>query len=215
MKYFWGTPRKSPLEQPGVGTKERRSESLGCILRTTTRADHPPTSQLLEERSLLQLLAKRKVQALQAQGVVSLEVLLANKEPEGRSGREQSIVTETEAPRGSRLLLTDKHVRDGEWSREYQRAVCGATWPGSQFLYITHGAAWVSSNGPTLALHTFAWHMKAMVGLFHVAMDDSGARMIETIFWSGHQKNGLFVFALRWGEIERPDYGPENQNMVF
>ena len=198
-----------------MGTKERRSESLGCILRTTTRADHPPTSQLLEERSLLQLLAKRKVQALQAQGVVSLEVLLANKEPEGRSGREQSIVTETEAPRGSRLLLTDKHVRDGEWSREYQRAVCGATWPGSQFLYITHGAAWVSSNGPTLALHTFAWHMKAMVGLFHVAMDDSGARMIETIFWSGHQKNGLFVFALRRGEIERPDYGPENQNMVF
>jgi len=170
---------------------------LGCILRTTTRADHPPTSQLLEERSLLQLLAKRKVQALQAQGVVSLEVLLANKEPEGRSGREQRTVTETEAPRGSRHVLTDEHVCDGAWSREYQRAVCGATWPGSQFLYITHGAAWVSSNGPTLALHTFAWHMKAMVGLFHVAMDDSGARMIETIFWSGHQKNGLFVFALR------------------
>ena len=188
---------------------------MGCILRTTTRADHPPTSQLLEERSLLQLLAKRKVQALQAQGVVSLEVLLANKEPEGRSGREQRIVTETEAPRGSRHVLTDEHVCDGAWSREYQRAACGATWPGSQFLYITHGAAWVSSNGPTLALHTFAWHMKAMVGLFHVAMDDSGARMIETIFWSGHQKNGLFVFALRRGEIERPDYGPENQNMVF
>ena len=178
---------------------------MGCILRTTTRADHPPTSQLLEERSLLQLLAKRKVQALQAQGVVSLEVLLANKEPEGRSGREQSIVTETEAPRGSRLLLTDKHVRDGEWSREYQRAVCGATWPGSQFLYTTHGAAWVSSNGPMLALHTFAWHMKAMVGLFHVAKEDSGTRMIkrqETKFWSssgepssgGKLKDQILVF---------------------
>ena len=124
---------------------------------------------------------------------MSLEVLLANKEPEGRSGREQRIVTETEAPRGSRHVLTDEHVCDGAWSREYQRAVCGATWPGSQFLYITHGAAWVSSNGPTLALHTFAWHMKAMVGLFHVAMDDSGARMIETIFWSGHQKM-VFLF---------------------
>ena len=37
-----------------------------------------------------------------------------------------------------------------------------------------------------LALHT-AWHMKAMVGLFHVAKEDSGARMIkrqETKFWS-------------------------------
>ena len=215
MKYFWGTSRKSPLEQPGVGITAVVVSGLKCILPTTTRVDHPPTSQLIEERILLQLLAKRKVQALRAQGVVSLEVRLANREPQSRSGREQSIVTETEAPRGSRLLLTDKHVRDGEWSREYQRAVCGATWPGSQFLYNTHGAAWVSSNGPALALHTSAWHMKAMVGLFHVAMDDSGARMIETIFWSGHQKNGLFVFALRWGEIERPDYGPENQNMVF
>ena len=148
MKYFSGTSRKSPLEQPGAGTKERRSESLGCILRTTTRADHPPTSQLLEERSLLQLLAKRKVQALQAQGVVSLEVLLANKEPEGRSGREQSIVTETEAPRGSRLLLTEKHVRDGEWSREYQRAVCGATLPGSQFCTSPTGRRGSLRTGP-------------------------------------------------------------------
>ena len=178
---------------------------MGCILRTTTRADHPPTSQLLEERSLLQLLAKRKVQALRAQGVVSLEVRLAKREPQSRSGREQSIVTETEAPRGSRLLLTDKHVRDEEWSREYQCAVCGATRSGSQFLYISHRAAWVSSNGPMLALHTFAWHMKAMVGLFHVAMDDSGARMIETIFWSGHQKNGLFVFALLLSTAILPD----------
>ena len=159
---------------------------LKCILPTTTRVDHPPTSQLIEERILLQLLAKRKVQALRAQGVVSLEVRLANREPQSRSGREQSIVTETEAPRGSRLLLTDKHVRDEEWSREYQCAVCGATRSGSQFLYISHRAAWVSSNGPMLALHT-AWHMKAMVGLFHVAKEDSGARMIkrqETKFWS-------------------------------
>ena len=55
------------------------------------------------------------------------------------------------------------------------------------FLYISHRAAWVSSNGPMLALHTFAWHMKAMVGLFHVAKEDSGTRMIkrqETKFWS-------------------------------
>ena len=87
---------------------------LKCILPTTTRVDHPPTSQLIEERILLQLLAKRKVQALRAQGVVSLEVRLAKREPQSRSGREQSIVTETEAPRGSRLLLTDKHVRDEE-----------------------------------------------------------------------------------------------------
>ena len=112
---------------------------LKCILPTTTRVDHPPTSQLIEERILLQLLAKRKVQALQAQGVVSLEVLLANKEPEGRSGREQSIVTETEAPRGSRLLLTDKHVRDEGWSREYQRAVCGNTVGESVFVHQPQG----------------------------------------------------------------------------
>ena len=57
--------------------------------------------------------------------------------------------------------------------------------------------------------------MKAMVGLFHVAMDDSGARMIETIFWSGHQKNGLFVFALRRGEIERPDYCSFGRSRFF
>ena len=100
---------------------------LKCILPTTTRVDHPPTSQLIEERILLQLLAKRKVQSLRAQGVVGLEVRLANREPQSRSDREQSIVTETEAPRGSRLLLTDRHVRDEGWSREYQRAVCGAT----------------------------------------------------------------------------------------
>ena len=31
----------------------------------------------------------------------------------------------------------------------------------------------------------------------------------------GDFKNGLFVFDLRRGEIERPDYGPENQIMVF
>ena len=185
---------------------------MGCILRTTTRADHPPTSQLLEERSLLQLLAKRKVQALQAQGVVSLEVLLANKEPEGRSGREQSIVTETEAPRGSRLLLTDKHVRDGEWSREYQRAVCGATWPGSQFLYNTHGAAWVSSNGPALALHTSAWHMKAMVGLFHVAMDDSGAGCQLSLDLKNRTPCGE---PLREGKQGSPNSDPKMKNRTF
>ena len=80
---------------------------------------------------------------------------------------------------------------------------------------MKNGALWVWFKKARKVGFASAWHMKAMVGLFHVAMDDSGARMIETIFWSGHQKNGLFVFALRWGEIERPDYGPENQNMVF
>ena len=77
--------------------------------------------------------------------------------------------------------------------------------PGSQFVYPSRRAAWEAFHGPALGAHTFGWHTKAIVGLFHVAMDDSGARMIETIFWSGHQKNGLFVFALRRGKIERPD----------
>ena len=46
------------------GNKKKRLEALGCILPTTVRADHPPTSQLIEERIPLQLLAKRKAQAL-------------------------------------------------------------------------------------------------------------------------------------------------------
>ena len=87
---------------------------------------HPPVN-LLKNAFFFNFRPSKKVQALRAQGVVSLEVRLENREPQSRSGREQSIVTETEAPRGSRLLLTDKHVCDEELSREYQRAVCGNT----------------------------------------------------------------------------------------
>ena len=95
---------------------------------------------------------------------------LANKAPQGRSGREQSSVTDAKDPRGPRLLLTDEQ-------REYQRAVCGSTWPGSQFVYPSRRAAWGAFHGPALGALTFGWHTKAMVGLFHVAMDDSGAGM--------------------------------------
>ena len=125
MKYFRGTSRKSPQTQPGVGITDVVVSGLKCILPTTTRVDHLPTSQLFEERNLLQLLAKRNVQALRAQGAVGLEVHWAHVALRSDSGKERSSVTGNKCPRGSRLLLTDEHVCDEEWSGEYQHAVCG------------------------------------------------------------------------------------------
>ena len=93
MKYFRGTSRKSPQTQPGVGIKAVVVSGLKCILPSTTRVDHPPTSQLIEERILLQLLAKRKVQALRAQGAVGLEVHWAHVARRSDSGKERSSVT--------------------------------------------------------------------------------------------------------------------------
>ena len=87
--------------------------------------DHLPTSQLFEERNLVQLLAKRNVQALRAQGAVGLEVHWAHFELRSDIDQERSSVTGNKFPRGSRLLLTDEHVCDEEWSGEYQHAVCG------------------------------------------------------------------------------------------
>ena len=76
--------------------------------------DHLPTSQLFEERNRLQLLAKRNVQALRAQGAVGLEVHWAHFELRSDSGRERSSVTGNKFPRGSRLLPTHVHVCDEE-----------------------------------------------------------------------------------------------------
>ena len=87
--------------------------------------DHLPTSQLFEERNLLQLLAERNVQVLRAQRAVGLEVHWAHVALRSDRGKEQSSVTGNKCPRGSRLLLTDEYVCDEEWSGEYQHAVCG------------------------------------------------------------------------------------------
>ena len=76
--------------------------------------DHLPTSQLLEERNLLQLLAERNVQELRAQGAVGLEVHWAHFELRSNSGQERSSVTGKKFPRGSRLLPTNLHVCDEE-----------------------------------------------------------------------------------------------------
>ena len=76
--------------------------------------DHLPTSQLFEERNLLQLLAKRNVQALRAQGAVGLEVHWAHFELRSDSGQERSSVAGKKGLRGSRLLPTNVHVCDEE-----------------------------------------------------------------------------------------------------
>ena len=76
--------------------------------------DHLPTSQLFEERNLLQLLAKRNVQALQTQRAVRLEVHWAHIAPRSDSGQERSSVTGKKVLRGSRLLPTSVHVCDEE-----------------------------------------------------------------------------------------------------
>ena len=76
--------------------------------------DHLPTSQLFEERNLLQLLAKRNVQALRAQGAVGLELQWAHFELRSDSGQERSSVTGKTGLRGSRLLPTNVHVCDEE-----------------------------------------------------------------------------------------------------
>ena len=60
--------------------------------------DHLPTSQLFEERNLLQLLAERNVQALRAQGAVGLEVHWAHFELRSNSGQERSSVTGNKFP---------------------------------------------------------------------------------------------------------------------
>ena len=76
--------------------------------------DHLPTSQLFEERNLLQLLAKRNVQALRAQGAVGLEVRWAHVALRSDSGKERRRVTGKKGLRGSRLLPTSVHVCDEE-----------------------------------------------------------------------------------------------------
>jgi hypothetical protein len=48
-------------------------------------------------------------------------------------------------------------------------------------VYPSRRAAWEAFHGPALGAHTFGWHTKAIVGLFHVAMDDSGAGMMSLL----------------------------------
>ena len=48
-------------------------------------------------------------------------------------------------------------------------------------MYPSRRAAWEAFHGPALGAHTFGWHTKAIVGLFHVAMDDSGAGMMSLL----------------------------------
>ena len=48
-------------------------------------------------------------------------------------------------------------------------------------MYPSRRAAWEAFHGPALGAHTFGWHTKAMGGLFHVAMDDSGAGMMSLL----------------------------------
>ena len=142
---------------------------------------------------------------------MSLEVRLAKREAQSRSGREQSIVTETEAPRGSQLLLTDKHVRDEGWSRECQCAVCGATRSGTQFfVHQPEGGVGLFERA----------HVRAAYLCLAYEGDGGSISRSQVGQWRQDDKapgDQILVFewrALLGGEIERPNFGPENQILV-
>ena len=83
--FLRGTEEIAP-GAPWVGDTKVGSTVLGCINPTAMRADHLPTNQLLEERNLLQLLAKPNVQAFRAQGALRFEAIAIRigAEPQGR-----------------------------------------------------------------------------------------------------------------------------------
>ena len=76
---------------------------------------------------------------------------------------------------GFRLQPTDWNICDEEWSQGHLLLACGHHSREMASRYTSQNKAWVASHGPTLAVHDFNWHMNAMVCLFHVAKEGSGA----------------------------------------